>query len=237
MRLTRSASRAETALSGAIERFIAGLQEELSESERKGARAPVERRKLRTVTALCGQKASTRFLTRLDEDLRAAGIYTEPSLVDSSLKLDDWVLFAKSPFLPQAIYFPKERDLQHFVEACIGSGPFRHLEACRLPGVKSGREFRLPSGRIDLLCQERSRSGQGALVAIEFKRKNDRGTVVQMVSYLNELRTLYPSRRVRGMIISGSDDPVAAAVLKEFRGHEIECLCYSVKFERTPDSP
>jgi hypothetical protein len=199
-----------------VSRFISGMLAALHEDEARGAKPPLERR---TVTAECHQRGSLRFLAQLEERLKEAGIYTEPPLADSAVRLDDWLLFSTGPFPPDSAFFSKEKDLQRFVEACLGNGAFRNLELFRSPGRASGREFRLPGGhRIDLLCQERTKSGVGALVAIELKRSQERGTVEQMVGYLEELKRLYPSRHVRGIIIAGREDQVAATLLKNVQG-------------------
>jgi len=110
------------------------------------------------------------------------------------------------------------------------SGVFRNLELFRSKRV-SGREFRLPNGRrIDLLCQERARYGFGALVAIELKREHERGIAEQMIGYLDSLKEIFPDREVRGIIISGREDAVAATVLQGVSKYEISWLCYEVKF-------
>ena len=133
--------------------------------------------------------------------------------------------------------FPRETDLQRFVQACLGSGAFRNLELCKLKGHSSGREFRLPDGRrIDLLCQERSKSGTGALVVIEMKREHERGTVEQVMSYIDALRQLYPSRAVRAIIVSGREDQVASVRLTQVTGYDIKWLCYEVTFNELSKS-
>lgn len=213
------------------------MRQSLAETPKREATPPVERRKLRTVTTQCGQRANLRFLEMLDGRLAEAGIYAEPRLADLSLRLDDWVLFSTGPFPPDSAFFPKEKDLQKFVESCLGTGNFKNLERLRLPGRSTGREFRLPSGeRIDILCQERTRYGAGALVAIELKRDHERGTVEQMVGYLDALRELFPSRPVRGIIISGREERVAAEVLKQHSTYQIEWLCYQVEFKKVANS-
>lgn len=231
-----SGQRAASSVGRGIPGFITALQKRFGQRHHKGAKVQVERRKLRTITSLCGQKkASAHFLRRLDDDLRAAGIHSEPPIVSPFLRPGDWVRFSRSPFPPTPIFFPKEKDLQSFVEACIGNGPFRDLEP--VPRLKSGSEFRLPSReRIDFLCQERTKSGTGALVAIEFKRTSKRGTFMQMVGYLNQLQELNAFRPVRGIVISGSEDRLAASVLKNFRDHNIDWYRYSVTFERISGS-
>lgn len=214
-----------------VSRFITGMHAALSHNKAAGATPPLERRKLRTVTGECQRRGSARFLAQLETLLEESGIYTEPKIAASSLRLDDWILFSTGPFPRDAAFFPKEKDLQRFVQSCLGSGAFRNLELFKAGG-SSGREFRLPSGlRIDLLCQERTKSGVGALVAIELKRSHERGTIEQMVGYLEALKQLYPSRHVRGIIISGREDQVAATLLKDVTGHDIAWLCYDVTFK------
>jgi len=222
-----------TATAGPIPAFIESMGAALAEDAARGMTPPIERRKLRTITAECRRRGSAHFFETLDLRLREAGIYTDPPLVDSGLRLDDWVLFSTGPFPPDSSFFPKEKDLKRFVEACLGSGVFRNLELCKLPGRQSGREFRLPDGRkIDLLCQERTRSGNGALVAIELKCEHERGTVEQLISYLDALKDIYPSRDVKGIIISGRENQVASAVLRNMTGYDIKWFCYQVTFNR-----
>lgn len=213
--------------------FIARMVAALCEDETKGIKPPIERRRLRTITSECGQRASSRFREHLHQHLMEAGVYTEPPLVDLGLRLDDWVLFSTGPFPPDAAFFPREKDLQSFVEACLGSGVFRNLESYRPHGRTSCREYRLPNGdKIDLLCQERTRSGTGALVAVELKRERERGTVEQMISYLNALKALFPSRAIKGVIISGREDQVASALLSGITDYDIKWYCYQVTFEQ-----
>jgi len=96
-----------------------------------------------------------------------------------------------------------------------------------------GHEFCLDDGeRIDLLCQERTRTGFEALVAIELKRGGGRGSVEQMLGYLKALRKQFPTRDVRGIIVSGQEDPATAALLKDLSGYRIELLCYQVTFKK-----
>lgn len=193
--------------------FIERMGTDLRADEAKGMTPPIEKRKLGTVTAACKRRGTKRFLKELEDRLEKAGIYTEPPLADSGLHLDDWVRFSTGPFPPDSWFFPREKDLRRFVEACLGSGEFRNLEVCKFPGRKSGREFRLPDGRkIDLLCQERTKIGTGALVAIELKREHELGTVTQLIGYMNALKQLYPSRDVKGIIISGREDQVESMV-------------------------
>ncbi|HQZ72845.1 MAG TPA: endonuclease NucS [Anaerolineae bacterium] len=214
--------------------FIELMHEALQADTTKGVTPPIERRKLRTIITDCGQKrGSQQFLARLASRLAEAGIYSEPAIADSGLRADDWVLFSSGPFPPDSAFFPRETDLQRFVEACLGSGVFRNLEPYRGDGRKSGREYLLPDGRrIDLLCQERTRSGVGALVVIELKREHERGTIEQVMSYIDTLKKLHPSRTVRGIIVSGRESQVASTLLKTATGYDIKWFCYRVTFEQ-----
>jgi hypothetical protein len=216
----------------AVDSFIAGMKQAFHEHEQRGLKPPLERRKLRTILNGCGKRGSPSFLVRVDTRLMEAGIYTEPRVTDSGLRLDDWVLLSTGPFPPDSTLFPRESDLQRFVQACLGSGVFRNLELYRGRGNGSGREFRLPSGqRIDLLCQERTRTGHGALVVIELKREHERGTVDQVMGYIDELKKLFPARAVKSIIVSGREDQVASVRLRQVTGYDIRWLCYQVRFD------
>ena len=216
-----------------VDRFIASMDTELREATALGANPPIERRKLRTIATACGKRASAPFLASLQDRLNQSSMYTEPPLIDPGLRLDDWVLFSTGPFPAAAAFFSKESDLQRFVEACLGTSVFRNLEPFKPDGRRSCREFRLPDGRrIDLLCQERTKSGKGALVAIELKREQQRGTVQQVVEYLDALKQLYPTRTVKGLIVSGREDQVAATMLKSIVGYDIQWFCYDVSFRK-----
>ncbi|MEO8360749.1 MAG: endonuclease NucS domain-containing protein [Vicinamibacteria bacterium] len=130
--------------------------------------------------------------------------------------------------------FPRERDLQKFVEACMGMGPFRDLRVFQDGRRAVGREYHLPDGqRVDLLCEERTKRGLGRLVAIELKRENEQGTVEQVIRYIKALRTLFAPRKVRGLIITAHEDLDAASSLKGalLDGYEIEWHCYRVDFK------
>lgn len=220
-----------------VRTFIDRMAQTLREDEQKGVRPPFERRKLRTMLADCGKRGSAGVLAEIEARFTEAGIYTEPRLADSGLRLDDWVWFSTGPFPPDSAFFPREADLQRFVQACIGSGAFRNLELCKVKGHASGREFRLPDGRrIDLLCQERTKSGTGGLVVIELKREHERGTVEQVMSYIDALKQLYPSRAVRAIIVSGREDQVASVRLGQVTGYDIRWLCYDVTFNELSKS-
>lgn len=114
-------------------------------------------------------------------------------MVDEVLQADDWVRFFTEPFPPDVLSFAREKDLQLFVEACLGYGVFRGLRFYRDQNHRTGREFRLPNGqKIDLLCRERTRSGDESLVAFELKRDDEHGTVGQMIGYLDAFRKFFP---------------------------------------------
>lgn len=218
----------------ATDSLVAELKEALSAAASGAGELSSIRRKLRTLTHACGYKrASSTFLEDLKQRLAQAGVYSDPALTDSGLRQDDWILFATGPFPADSLFFPKERDLQRFVDACLGNGPLRNLEPFREGRRPVAWEYRLPNKlRIDLLCQERTKSGKGALVAIELKRDHEKGTVEQMVRYLDALKRRFPRREVRGIIISGREDQVAATRLKELRGYRVEWLCYHVGLTR-----
>jgi hypothetical protein len=212
-----------------ITRFIANMKEALREAGARGARLPLERRKLRTILSECGKRASARALTEIEMRLTAEGINTEPKLGDPGLRRDDWVFLSTGPIPPDSALFPREKDLQRFVQACLGSSTFRNLELFK---GKEGREYRLPDGRrIDLLCQERTRTGTGALVVIELKREHERGTVEQVMGYIDALSERFPKRTVKAIIVSGREDLVASMRLRQVTGYDIRWLCYHVTFD------
>ncbi len=195
-----------------------------------------ERRLLRTVVDRCDARLSGRFLSKLSERLAAKGVYTEPPLDSKGLRGRDWIYFASGPFPPDELLFPKERDLLRFVSACIGTGVFRDLRPARF-ARNGGREFRLPDGRrIDLLCEEKSNTSKGALVAIELKQDHERGVIEQLTEYLDTLKAQFPERAVRGIIITGRESRVGTKVFKDFGGHTIDWYCYEVAFRRAGDA-
>lgn len=212
--------------------FIDSMKVALRENAAQGNGLPIERRLLSTVTKACGAKATEQFCERLEKRLQENGIYTDPPLTDSGLRRRDWVHFSTGPFPPDALLFASEKHLQRFVESCIGRGAFRNLRLYR--GDRgSAREFRLPSGeKIDLLCEEITRNGVGALVAVELKRDQQKGTVEQLVGYLDALKILFPSREVRGVIVSGREDRVATGVLKGVTRYRIDWYLYHVDFSK-----
>ena len=227
------------AVSGAVrlEAFVESMKAELGEQQRAGAQLPIQKRLLSTVLTACGTKASTNALERIGKRLEAEGIYTEPPLSAPGLRRGAWILFSTGPFPADSLLFSSERELQRFIEACIGSGVFRDLRPYHEGRKNMSREYRVPSDkRIDLLCEVKSRTGDGALVAIELKRERERGTVDQMVEYLDELATVFPARTVRGLIVTGREDRVGAAMRRAADRYEIDWYCYKVSFEKIPDA-
>jgi hypothetical protein len=182
-----------------IERFVSGIFAAFAEAKAEGAENPVVVRKLRTILRECGFKAARRtVLQALQEAFGGHGLYTEPELTERGVRVDDRIHLAAGPFPPDALFFRREKDLQRFVDANIGTGVLRHL---RRPSM----EYQLPSKhRIDLLCEERLPNGSSALVAIELKREEStREVAVQLIDYIDELRRLNPGREVRGVLSRG----------------------------------
>ena len=218
-----------------LEVFVTSIRIALADQQAAGSVLPIQKRLLRTVLTACGAKASMKALDRIGKALEAEGIYTEPPLNDAGLGRGAWILFSTGPFPADSLLFSRERELQRFVEACIGSGVFRDLRPYHEGKKNRSREYRLPSGnRIDILCEVKSRRGDGALVAIELKRERERGTVDQMVEYLDELASIFPDRKVRGLIVTGREDKVGAAMRRAADRYEIDWYCYKVSFEKLP---
>ena len=218
---------------------VTGFGEEINTTLKKAGEGalspPVVQRLLGRIATRCQvKKVSVSFLLRLATQLKNAGIHTEPPLNASGLRRTDRIRFSTRAFPIPALLFEKERGLQDFVRACIGVGPFRDLVL-----FKDGRkphdslEFRLPGRlRIDILCEQKARSGRGDLVAIELKRGKQPGTVEQLRGYIDALRVRFPNRNVRGIIITGHDDALATTSLEATRdrGYTIDWYCYDVKF-------
>lgn len=210
--------------------FVTAITRALKTEDSLGG-GRVLRRRLRTVTARCGHRGTRAFLLVLQAELERHGVFAEPNLADPGLQLDDWVLFSNVPFGSSDLLFGKEKHLARFVESSLGKKPFRNLVPYSDAKHTTGLEYRLPSGRrIDLLCQERTRSGMGALVVVEFKRASQRGVVEQLYAYMEEVRTMFPSRNVRGIIVSGAADDVALRLLSETRVTNIAWYTYDIQF-------
>ena len=157
-----------------LAQFIEQIRRDLAVSRDRGMAPPIVQRLLGTVAAGCGTKVQAGFLSKLRLQLEGAGLHTEPPLSSPGLRRDNRIRFSTEPFPPDEPLFPRERDLQTFVQACLGLGvmPFRGLRLYQEGRKALGREFRLPDRRrIDLLCEERTRSGHGELVVIEVKKR------------------------------------------------------------------
>jgi len=64
----------------------------------------------------------------------------------------------------------------------------------------------------------------GALASIEVKSEGERGVTEQLVGYRDALRALFPDREVRGIIITGREDRVGAALLPSPDQNRIDWL-------------
>lgn len=203
-----------------------------------GQRPPIVRRKLGRLLDECRKRSSPKALTQIDQAFVEAGLHCRPRLTEPGLRRGDWVLVSTETIPPELLLFRDERQLRTFVKECLGTGPFRNLELFDSGSGSSSEEFRLPDGRrIDLVCQERAKSGPGALVAIEFERGHEQGSAEQLIGYLKALEALYPKRHVKGLVVSGREDRVPDARLPETgQGYDIRWLCYRVSFHEVTAS-
>jgi hypothetical protein len=217
------------------ERSIAACVRQISQDLESGkaknadSRAPLIRRKIVRLLSDCGRQNITRpFLAEFDQALTTASLFTRPSLVARPLLQDECVEFSTRPFDPQSVFFETEAELREFLRRAVGVMP--PLEALQ----ERAYEYRLPSGkRIDLLCEEISKNGKGALVAIEFKRDDPTyGVVAQLDAYLTELAKTAEGRgrQVRGLIISGPERDGRAADVSHAQ-NRIDWYYYSVALQ------
>lgn len=170
--------------------------------------------------------------SKLQSALDREGVFVDPPLDDIGLKSDSWLRFSTMPFPPDVMIFPDEESLQGFVASCIGTGPFRNLEIYKEHGKAVGQQYHLPNGnRVDILCRERLHRGYGSFVVIELKRDHERGTVEQLIDYMEALKSQFPGHDVRGIIVSGREDRILSAELAHAKHHNIEWYCYHVVFE------
>lgn len=221
--------------------FVRQMKADLEQARRDGMNPPIERRKLRTIAGLCGlRRASRPFLARLHDAVAEAGIHTAPGLNDDALRADDWVRFSTEIIPESHAFFPNEEALRQFVKLAIQqrAGMFRNLQLVGGGRGSKAVEVTLPSrNRIDLLCHERTRSGAGALVAIELKTEHDRGATSQLLEYMDELRTLNPGRDVKGMIIEGRAGRVTPGELLGTAANGISWHVYDVAFRDIASGP
>ncbi len=223
-----------------VSAFVQHIADELRRSSAKGVDRPVERRKVRTITEECGyKKASQALLDRLTGEVERAGLYTLPGLGAPGLRPDDWVRFSTQPLAEHHAFFPSEKALCEFVKLGIQErvGIFRDLKLVPT-GRNRGTEVGLPSGkRVDILCEERTRSGKGALVAIELSREKDRGVATQLIEYMDELRRLNNGREVKGMIIEGGEAGLLPSIIEPSQAKHVTWHVYDVSFREVPVGP
>lgn len=213
-----------------VSTFVKAAKKALDARATKGL-PEVKRYRLRSIVSACRTKATPRFFAALESQLAASGLHIHPDPSAGRVEPKAWVHLSTAKLAPEDLLFPKERDLQAFVAASLGTGPFQGLRLYRERKRELGREFRLKSGkRIDLLCQE---VVSGDLVAIELKKKLGPEAVHQMLGYIQALAAQYPKRAVRGIIITGKVDDV---MLSMIRHQPITCLQYKVEFTNPADS-
>jgi hypothetical protein len=178
---------------------------------------PVLRKKLKTLVAEAGYRVLTAGLrSQLVSAFTSAGLHVSPDVSDPAVGQDAFLTISSHPIQPEAFLFQKEVHLERFVEASLGIDCLKNLSLYKHPDGRSGRQFRLGSLIVDLLCREALSPQKWGLVAIELKRDEaPRGTLVQMGEYLLELRKAFPGRPVRGIIISSSEDAIDRKVLGE----------------------
>jgi hypothetical protein len=73
---------------------------------------------------------------------------------------------------------------------------------------------------------------------MELKRgESAREAVVQLASYMDRLRAMFPGRKVRGIIISGREDAVGLSILGDYPRYQIDWYCYKVDFTQVAVAP
>lgn len=118
--------------------------------------------------------------------------------------------------------FTLERDLQSALCANL-----EQLEK-GLRASDGGREYQVPSGRIDILAKD----GQGRLVVIELKAGTaDRDAIGQIQSYMGDIQT-DNSANVRGIVVAGDFTPRAIAAAKVAPNISLRKYIYNFHFER-----
>lgn len=217
----------------ALEAFVTDMKAALAAEVAHGESPATVRRRLRTVTRACGARVSTAFLQRLHDRLAAESVYTRPSLRATGLRRDDWIHFSLRSFPAEELLFPREEDLRDFIVECLGTGVFEDLKPYHEGRKDLSKEYLLPNGRkIDLLCEEKANSGKGALVAMELKIGHRVGVVEQLLGYLHALKSRFPHRRVRGIIVTGRRDATGIELVNRTTDFSVDWFCYSVQFTR-----
>lgn len=228
--MPRAATQARPRQPKSLPAFVEGLAAALKAST---SQPPVEKRKFSTILSQCGRKhTSVVFQSQLADAIVKKGIHVSPPIADAVVQRKDWIRFSTTPIPPESLLFPSEKDLRQFVVASIGRGVFRNLQLHRENGVLRCREYKLANGkRIDLLCDEKVSSGPTRLVAIELKRGSGAEAAYQIVDYLEGLRRQFKGRQVRGIVITGIDEPVTA-FLTARPDLDITVFRYDVSFRR-----
>ncbi len=213
-----------------MDRLVRSLLRALDANAAKGQSPPRVRRRLGSMCKALHSKCTPGVRKRLTFAFQEASLHADADLMDRSVGASDWVTISTQPFPAKQSTFTTEKALAHFVEQAIGTGPFKGLmHFPKANATQAAREYRLPSGRkIDLLCQEKGRAGNRRLVAIEFKRAQDKGALLQLIDYLDELAKLYPDRQVRGIISARSRDSATRRLVRGENGHHIEWITYEV---------
>lgn len=117
-------------------------------------------------------------------------------------------------------------------------GSLSRLSLYRHTDGRSGREFRVCGRYVDLLCKETLSASKWGLVAIEIKRSEaPKGTLTQLCEYLALLASQFPSRQVRGMVISSSEEAIDRRILGEVAlRYPIDWFRYKVAIEKVASS-
>jgi RecB family endonuclease NucS len=154
-----------------------------------------------------------KFLKTAEEyEARVAEI--ENSLSDESDPLSTDSIDSNADSIGTA--FGLERDLQAALRNGIGQ-----LED-GLQVLDGGSERVCPSGRIDILAQDR----QGTRIVIELKTGTaDRGAVSQVLSYVGDL--MNEDESVRGIIVA---EDFAPSAISAARAGNVRLYKYSIKF-------
>jgi RecB family endonuclease NucS len=156
--------------------------------------------------------------------------YTLRQSEDQSVKDIPPVDDHKQPLLAEASVFEVEmettfaleRDLQSVLCANLG----QLEEGLIVSG--GGREYQVPSGRIDILAKD----SQDRLVVIELKAGTaDRDAIGQIQSYMGDLQT-DDSANIRGILVAGDFTPRAIAAAKVVPNIALRKYIYNFRFER-----
>jgi hypothetical protein len=220
---------------------VRSLLDALQEQQAKAVGEPVIRMKLRTLVAKSGYVVLTPTVrAKLVAALTAAGLHVSPELVDAAVGQDRFLAISRHPIQPDAFLFKKEAHLEDFVEASLGVDVLRNLTLYRDNHGRPGRQFKIGRLCIDLLCREALSPDKWGLVAIELKREEaPRGTLSQIMEYLESLQKIFPGRALRGIIISSSEEAIDSKVLGEQHSlpFRVDWLRYRVTLSRVGSTP